>query len=76
MVSGRGFVKMAGFQAAHWPTSLLIRCYEVRYSRPFRLNQEKKDFQSGKTLPLMTRITLIYTDRARRLGTKRIILRI
>jgi hypothetical protein len=44
MVSGYGFVKMAGFQIADWPTSQLIRCYEVRYSGPFRLNQGKMDF--------------------------------
>jgi hypothetical protein len=30
-----GFVKMAGFRQMDWPNSLLIRCYEVRYSGTF-----------------------------------------
>jgi hypothetical protein len=58
-------VKLAGFQEADWPISLLIRHYEVRYSGSFRLNQAKKDFEPEKTSPLMTRITLICTDMKR-----------
>jgi len=50
MVSGYGFVKMAGFQAAYRPYSLLIRSMKKRYSGPFRLNQKKKDFLTRKNL--------------------------
>jgi hypothetical protein len=32
------------------------------YSGTFRFNQEKNDREPGKTLPLITRITRIFTD--------------
>jgi hypothetical protein len=45
-----GFVKMARFQLLHRTLSLLLRREEMGYSGTFRFNQEKKDFEPGKTL--------------------------